>query len=75
MLRFAEVRIVDYVVVEHGSSPMDDIYYELKGRSRNAGQLNQTAMMEGAPPFADNGEGGNFYLARIGDASVVPVNT
>ncbi len=63
-----QARIVDYVVVEHGSSPIDEIYHELKGRSRNAGQLNQAAMMTGMSPFVDSGEGGGFYLARIGDA-------
>ena len=63
-----EVRIVDHVVVEHGASPMDAIYHELKGSSRNAGQLNLAAMVEGTTPFADVAKEGRFYLARIGDA-------
>jgi hypothetical protein len=63
-----EVHVVDFIVVEHGSSPMDTIYHELKPHSRNAGQLNQAAMIEGTFPFAGSGEQGDFYLARIGDS-------
>lgn len=63
-----EVRSVDHVVVEQGAAPMDAIYHALKGSSRNAGQLNQAAMIAGASPFVDVGGEGSFYLARIGDA-------
>ncbi len=63
-----EVRIVDHVVVEHGAAPMDAIYHELKDYSRNAGQLDQAAVIAGTSPFVDSGTDGDFYLARIGDA-------
>jgi len=63
-----QVRLVDNVVVEHGAAPMAAVYHELKARSRNAGQLNQTAMIDGTSPFAAVGHANGFYLARIGDA-------
>jgi hypothetical protein len=63
-----EVRIFDHIVVEHGTAPMDTIYFELKNHSRNAGQLNQEALIAGTSPFVDHNAKGDFYLARIGDA-------
>jgi len=63
-----EVRTADHVVVEHGTSPVDAIFHELKVHSRNAGQLQQSAMLAGAFPFLDSNPDGRFYLARVGDA-------
>lgn len=63
-----EVRIADHVVVEHGASPMDAIFHELKVHSRNVGQLHHSAMIAGTFPFLDSSPDGRFYLARVGDA-------
>ena len=61
-------RIVDHVVVENGVKPMDEIYHAFKQGSRNSGQLDHSAMLEGKNPFTDTNPDGKFYLARIGDA-------
>lgn len=60
--------LVDYVVVEHGLTPMAGLYHDLKPSSRNNGQVEHKALINGTFPFVDTNETGQFYLARIGDA-------
>ncbi|MCQ0091252.1 FAD-dependent oxidoreductase [Roseovarius sp. M141] len=62
------VYVVDHVVVEHGVTPMNALYHELKAGSRNLGQIDQTAMVKGLPPLKPTQETGQYLLARIGDA-------
>jgi 2,4-dienoyl-CoA reductase-like NADH-dependent reductase (Old Yellow Enzyme family)/thioredoxin reductase len=63
-----ERRDFDQVVVNHGTLPMDELYFELKPQSRNLGALDQDAFVEGRPqPDGPNAEG-HFSLYRIGDA-------
>lgn len=62
------VQVVDHVVVEHGTTPLDELYYELKAGARNLGQLDHSAMISGAPPFVDMNPAGQYDLARLGDA-------
>lgn len=67
-----EQRRVDQVVVEHGTAPMDRIYFNLKPLSRNRGAVNYDALIEGGVdggdifPLADPNAA--FILYRIGDA-------
>ncbi|UHD47527.1 FAD-dependent oxidoreductase [Aureimonas altamirensis] len=60
-----EERVVDRVVVDYGSLPMDQLYFGLKEKSRNHGQTDQEALVAGRP---QPGEGEGFALYRIGDA-------
>jgi len=60
-------RVVDQVVVEHGSVPLDDLYFELKEKSRNRGELDHQAFIDVQPQRIGEGESG-FQLFRIGDA-------
>ncbi|MDO6483660.1 NADH:flavin oxidoreductase [Shimia thalassica] len=60
--------IVDHVVVEHGITPMDALFHELKPASLNSGQVDQDAMVAGLNPFAITHPGGKFMLAILGDA-------
>lgn len=61
-------RVVDYVVIEHGVSPMESLYHDLKPGAKNLGQVDHTALISGEYPFRDINQTGAFYLARIGDA-------
>ena len=63
-----DIRVVDHVVVEHGTTPMDELYHALKAEARNLGQLDHSAMISGVSPFADTNPTGRFDLARLGDA-------
>ena len=62
-----EERMVDQVVVEHGTLPLDDVYRALKPVSKNLGAVDYQALMHGQPQ-ALNGGPGAFQLFRIGDA-------
>jgi 2,4-dienoyl-CoA reductase-like NADH-dependent reductase (Old Yellow Enzyme family) len=61
-----EERVVDRVVVDHGTLPVDALYYGLKDASINHGQLDQGVIVRGEPQPYDLSTG--FALYRIGDA-------
>lgn len=58
--------MVDQVVVEQGSIPMDDVYSELRSQSANDGVTNLDALVEVRPQPLHREKG--FELHRIGDA-------
>lgn len=59
---------VDQVVGDHGTLPNEDLYLELKPRSRNLGEADLRAMADYAPQTVEKNPDGAFYLFRIGDA-------
>jgi hypothetical protein len=61
-------REFDQVVVNHGTIPMDDLYFSLRPHSRNLGAVDQEALIEGRPQPAGANPSGGFELYRIGDA-------
>ncbi|WP_259783054.1 N-methyl-L-proline N-demethylase HpbA [Aestuariispira ectoiniformans] len=61
-------RLVDQVVVNHGTRPLDDIYFELKVLSSNLGEVDYDALATGGPQAVDSNPEGKFRLFRIGDA-------
>ncbi|GGJ98381.1 NADH:flavin oxidoreductase [Pseudomonas matsuisoli] len=61
-------RIVDHVVVEHGTLPLDDLYFALRNYSTNAGELDQAAFVALEPQRIERNPDGRFQLFRIGDA-------
>lgn len=63
-----EIRTVDQVVVEHGTTPVDDVYFELKKHSRNHGAVDQEALLSLHPQEIVHHESGGFQLFRVGDA-------
>ena len=58
--------LVDHVVIEQGSVPMDEIYTQMRGRSANCGVSDLEALVKAAPQPRLREEG--FELHRIGDA-------
>ncbi|MBP0617669.1 FAD-dependent oxidoreductase [Jiella mangrovi] len=66
-----EERVVDAVVVDYGTLPVDGLHFALKDKARNKGLTDLQAMIDGRPQPAEmNGavaEGG-YTLYRIGDA-------
>ncbi len=63
-----ERRLVDQVVVEHGTLPLDDLYFALKERSANRGEVDYQALIAGRPQTIRTNPEGRFQLFRIGDA-------
>ena len=60
--------MVDQVVVENGTVPLADLYFELKEYSSNRGEIDQLALIEGRPQLINAYARGRFQLFRIGDA-------
>ena len=60
-------RSFDQVVVNHGTLPLDDLYFALKPRSVNLGAVDYDALIAGQPQTFGGGPAG-FQLFRIGDA-------
>ena len=61
-------RRVDQVVVEFGTMPSADLYFELKAKSMNRGAVDYGALMQGRPQALFTNADGTFQLFRIGDA-------
>ncbi len=59
--------LYDQVVVNHGTLPLDELYFELKPHSRNLGAVDYDALIAGRPQTFGGGPAG-FQLFRIGDA-------
>ena len=56
------------VVVEHGSKPADELYFELKPGSRNLGEVDYPALIAQRPQAVEANPRGAYQLYRIGDA-------
>ncbi|MGD1877289.1 MAG: hypothetical protein ACFB13_07290 [Kiloniellaceae bacterium] len=63
-----ETREVDQLVVEHGTLPLDDLYFALKPASVNLGAVDYEALRHGRPQQTVKNPEGAFRLYRIGDA-------
>jgi 2,4-dienoyl-CoA reductase-like NADH-dependent reductase (Old Yellow Enzyme family)/thioredoxin reductase len=61
-------RTVDQIVVNHGTIPLDDLYFELKPSSKNLGEVSYDELLSGAPQTVDRNPEGTYQLFRIGDA-------
>jgi 2,4-dienoyl-CoA reductase-like NADH-dependent reductase (Old Yellow Enzyme family)/thioredoxin reductase len=59
---------VDQVVVNYGTLPLDELYFDLKPLASNAGEVDYDALIAGNPQTAMRNENGTFQLFRIGDA-------
>ena len=55
----ARAVVVDWVVVDHGTAALDELYFDLKPASSNLGAVDYGALMEGRPQsLVRNPEGG-----------------
>ncbi|AZQ67078.1 FAD-binding protein [Silicimonas algicola] len=61
-------RIYDQIVVNYGTLPLDDLYFELKPLSSNGGAVDYDALIEGRAQGIASGKKSGFQLFRIGDA-------
>ncbi|WP_282052837.1 NADH:flavin oxidoreductase [Phaeobacter inhibens] len=61
-------KLYDQVVLNYGTLPLDDLYFDLKPLSVNGGEVDYDALIAGEPQsHGVTGQGG-FQLFRIGDA-------
>jgi N-methyl-L-proline demethylase len=61
-------RIFDQVIVNHGTRPLDDLYFALKPLSKNLGAVDYDGLIEGRTQTINRNPQGSFQLFRIGDA-------
>jgi len=61
-------RPCDQVVVEHGTVPLDDLYFALKEGSVNRGEVDYGALIAGKHQAIAANPRGRYRLYRIGDA-------
>lgn len=61
----AKTRHFDQIVVNHGTQPLADLYFDLKPLSANGGAVDYAALIAGTPQSVEK-EG--FVLFRVGDA-------
>ncbi|MCV7192551.1 NADH:flavin oxidoreductase [Mycolicibacterium brumae] len=61
-------RIVDTVVIEHGTAPDTELYESLRAGSRNHGEILVGDLLARRPQSAVHNPDGRYVLYRIGDA-------
>ncbi|SLN62382.1 putative N-methylproline demethylase [Roseovarius albus] len=61
-------RPYDQVVINYGTLPNADLYFDLKPLSRNLGEVDHAALLGGTPQAVSHNKDGRFSLFRIGDA-------
>ncbi|CAH0299995.1 NADH:flavin oxidoreductase [Agrobacterium fabrum] len=61
-------RNVDQIVVNHGTVPLDELYFELKPGSKNLGETSYDALLAGEAQTVERNPAGTYRLFRIGDA-------
>ncbi|HGG04673.1 MAG TPA: FAD-binding protein [Aliiroseovarius sp.] len=58
----------DQVVLNYGTMPLDDLYFDLKPLSTNLGEVDHDALIAGKVQKINTNPDGSFQLFRIGDA-------
>jgi len=65
-------RTAEQIVVEHGTLPLDDLYFELQGQSSNGGEVDLEALISRKdklnPQNIVSNPKGDYQLFRVGDA-------
>jgi N-methyl-L-proline demethylase len=61
-------RRADQIVINHGTIPNEELYFELKPLSSNLGEVDYDRFLEGLPQTVSSNARGRFQLFRIGDA-------
>ena len=61
-------RLFDQIVVNHGTRPLDEIYFDMKPKSQNLGEIDYDRLIAGGPQVNLKNTRSKFKLYRIGDA-------
>lgn len=62
------IQVYDQILVNHGTLPMDELYFELKPLSSNLGEVDYDQLINSRPQTPSKNTEGAFQLYRIGDA-------
>ncbi len=62
----------DQIIINNGTEPLDELYFDLKQHSSNKGEVDYQALIDGQPqvvkPSNESSDTESFQLFRIGDA-------
>lgn len=58
----------DQIVVNYGTMPLDELYFDLRPLSQNGGAVDHAALIDGRQQSIETNSDGAFQLFRIGDA-------
>ena len=61
-------RRCDAVVVDHGATPLAELYFDLKAGSSNMGAVDYAALTAGDQQSVVRNDAGTYELFRLGDA-------
>ncbi|MEM6761747.1 MAG: FAD-dependent oxidoreductase, partial [Pseudomonadota bacterium] len=61
-------READQIIIENGTQPLDELYFDLRDNALNRGEVDLNAMLNGRPQEVVNNPSGAYQLFRIGDA-------
>lgn len=61
-------KLYDQIVINNGTRPLDEIYFDLKTQSSNLGEVDHQALVQGKKQATASNPSGAFQLFRIGDA-------
>lgn len=61
-------READQVVIENGTQPLEELYFDLKADSTNLGEVDLAQAITGAPQTVVRNPDGRYRLWRVGDA-------
>jgi N-methyl-L-proline demethylase len=61
-------RHIDQVVINDGTVPSEELYFALKPRSANMGEVDHERLLAGLPQGVRRNPHGTFQLFRVGDA-------
>ena len=64
----SDIQEYDQVVVNYGTLPLDELYFDLKDLSSNGGSVDYDALINGHTQNIVKNSDGEFQLFRIGDA-------
>lgn len=65
---FTYDKTYDQVVLNYGTLPLAELYFELKPLASNGGEVDHDALIAGRPQQVTKNPDGTFQLFRIGDA-------
>jgi len=65
---YVEEKKYDQIIVNYGTMPLDDLYFELKPKSKNYGAVDYDALINGDVQKITKNKSGKFQLFRVGDA-------
>jgi N-methyl-L-proline demethylase len=61
-------KLYDQIVVNHGTLPLDELYFALKPQAKNLGEIDYDDLINSKPQSLVKNPNGTFALYRIGDA-------